>query len=430
MSATAQQLAREPIETRSAKRAERRRKVLVISAAFPPLRGGESDHMLHLATRLAERDLDVEVLTVQGAIESDKLPFKVHAIMPRWCWRELPIFLSFLRRCAPDGILLKYSGWLYNNHPMITFAPTLAKLIVPRSPFITQFGFAEGAYPDYGSAASRALTQLTTMIAGRKDCDKNFGTLLRDSDHLIALGEQYASRLIGLYPPAAEKLEVLPPPPIMHMFTGRREDARRLGRQMLDLNDDDFVVAFFGVIYRGKGVETLLRAFEIFSRKHKNAKLALIGGQSSVMDGASYFDDICALARELGIASRMVAKEYEWDSPDGSLYLCAADVCALPFEEGVTLIRSSVAGAAAHGLPIITTRGEALETPFVDGKNMLLCRPKDPDELALAIERVAADADLRSKLGEGAVTLAREWFSWDKAIDHTVAALAGEAVPA
>ena len=84
-------------------------KVLVISAAFPPLRGGEADHMLHLATRLAERGLEVSVLTVEGRETSNDLPFRVYPIMRDWSWSDLPRLMNFLRHCSPQAVFLKYS---------------------------------------------------------------------------------------------------------------------------------------------------------------------------------------------------------------------------------------------------------------------------------------------------------------------------------
>ena len=98
------------------------------------------------------------------------------------------------------------------------------------------------------------------------------------------------------------------------------------------------------------------------------------------------------------------------------MYLYAADACVLPFDQGVILSRSSLAAAASHGLPIITTQGEHLESPFQHEVNVFLCPPKDPDALALGIRRVVSSPDLRRKLREGAGQLAREWFSWEKAV--------------
>jgi glycosyltransferase involved in cell wall biosynthesis len=108
------------------------------------------------------------------------------------------------------------------------------------------------------------------------------------------------------------------------------------------------------------------------------------------------------------------------------MYLYAADVCVLPFDQGVMLNRSSLAVAAAHGLPIITTRGEHLESPFQDRKNVFLCRPKDPEDLARAISSTMENPDLVQDLRTGACQLAEDWFSWDKAVARTIGAFQKE----
>src|SRR5262249_5821913 len=77
----------------------------------------------------------------------------------------------------------------------------------------------------------------------------------------------------------------------------------------------------------------------------------------------------------------------------------------------------SFAGAAAHDLPIVTTRGPDLEEQFRDGENVLLAPPQDPEALAAAVETVLNDGALRKRLRAGVRTLAREWFTWDKALD-------------
>ncbi len=114
---------------------------------------------------------------------------------------------------------------------------------------------------------------------------------------------------------------------------------------------------------------------------------------------------------------------YQWDSEEASLFLRATDICVLPFDYGVTLNRSSLAAAAAHGLPIITTKGERLESPFKDGENVLLCPPKDPTALASAIEALLRDERLQERLRKGAADLANQWFSWDRTVERTIHAL-------
>jgi len=70
-------------------------KILVISAAFPPLRAGEADHALHLCQHLGERGLDVHVLTTRRNIETSRFSFKLYPIMPHWLWPDLPRLARF-----------------------------------------------------------------------------------------------------------------------------------------------------------------------------------------------------------------------------------------------------------------------------------------------------------------------------------------------
>jgi glycosyltransferase involved in cell wall biosynthesis len=151
----------------------------------------------------------------------------------------------------------------------------------------------------------------------------------------------------------------------------------------------------------------------------------LIGDANEVVLGRlarpNYLPELRQLTRSLGLDGNVIwSGYYPTDSDLASVYLKAADACVLPFDDGVMLNRSSFAGAVAHGLPTITTRGEILENPFKDGENVLLCKPMDPASLAAAIERLMNDRDLRMRLSSGAMSLAREWFSWERAIDRTL----------
>jgi len=78
---------------------------------------------------------------------------------------------------------------------------------------------------------------------------------------------------------------------------------------------------------------------------------------------------------------------------------------------------------ASRGRPVISTRGKTLERFFLHGENVFLCPPRDPDALAAAIQSLMDRADLRARLGLGALKLSEEWFSWDRAVERTLAAL-------
>ncbi|MBD0330881.1 MAG: glycosyltransferase, partial [Thermoleophilia bacterium] len=175
-----------------------------------------------------------------------------------------------------------------------------------------------------------------------------------------------------------------------------------------------------GYLYPGKGIETLLRAFALLAAERGRAKLVVVGG---ALEGhEAYPAAVHRLATELGIQKgvRWVGA-YAWDGSRGSAPLRAADVFVMPIEIGVQLNNSSVGAAAAHGLPLVATRGELVERAFRDGENVLLCAPRDPHAMAAAIRTVMDDEPLRRRLRSGARELADEWFSWRRAVDRTLA---------
>jgi polysaccharide biosynthesis protein PslF len=404
-------------------------KLLVISAAFPPMRAGEADHALQLCWQLADRGHDVHVLTTKGCLNPEGANFSVHAIMSGWRWSDLPRFMRFLARCSPDGVILMYIGFIYNDHPMMTFAPTVSKIILPSVPFVTQFENAEGASAHETSFGARCVRKAAALCVGANRVDYRFGTLLSDSDRLIVLSGVHLAQLAKLAPGLERKSVLVPPPPLMRISPDDSGLIRARGRKLLKVEPEDVVIVYLGRIYPPKGIETLLRAFHSVLSKRRNVHLVFLGGAHDRPDSehfrASYPGEMAQLASDLGIAKMVTwTGEFDWDSELPSLYLRASDLCVLPYNYGVMLNNSSFAMTASYGLPIITTKGGILEAPFVHEENVYLCAPKKPDELAMAIEVLIDQPHFRKRLADGALRLAKEWFSWERAIERTIETVA------
>jgi glycosyltransferase involved in cell wall biosynthesis len=404
-------------------------KLLVISAAFPPMRAGEADQALHLARHLANQGLDVHVLTRRECVATPSFPFKVYPIMRDWSWKDLGRLGRFLRQCNPDAVLLMYIGWIYHSHPMITFAATISKRLLPRAVFVTQFANVTGAVMQQGNILSRLVAQGMKLWVGAKGASQEYGTLLRDSDSVIVLSEHHKAELLRIYPSLDGRTMLIPPPPIMAMCAEDEGSARQHGREVLGIRSDEFLLVYLGYIYSGKGIETLLEAFRIVTRRRTGVRLVLVGGviAREDPDHPSYSEHLLALAKQLGIGDRIIwTGGYSWESHEASLYLRAADAFVLPIDVGVQLNNSSFAAAAAHGLPIVATRGSILEAPFIHRENVLLCPSKNPELMAMAIEAAMDEPSLREQLRSGALQLSEEWFSWEKAIDRTIETLIGK----
>ena len=81
--------------------------------------------------------------------------------------------------------------------------------------------------------------------------------------------------------------------------------------------------------------------------RNPSMRLLIVGGTLDVPTvhlSREYFQMVCQLPKQLGIAERVVwTGPFSWDSDAGSRYLHAGDLCVLPFDYGVTLNNSSLA---------------------------------------------------------------------------------------
>jgi glycosyltransferase involved in cell wall biosynthesis len=167
---------------------------------------------------------------------------------------------------------------------------------------------------------------------------------------------------------------------------------------------DKPVVLFVGKLMLRKGVHHLLRAW---ARAGPDARLVLCG---------SLHDKLAELcAAELALPS----VEHRGFVADMPAAYAAADAFVLPsLEEGSPLV---TAEAAAHGLPLVVSRmGAGGYWGHEDA--VLRVDPHDGDGLAEALTRIVADADLRSRLGQRARALSRQ-FDWAEIGRRRVAAL-------
>jgi glycosyltransferase involved in cell wall biosynthesis len=354
--------------------------------------------------------------------------------MRKWTWLELPLLLRMIHRCRPDAVNIHFIGAIYHNHPMITFLPSILKRLRPKMAVVTHIEYPSGASISQAGLLARMVRKALIFLIGSRDVDWGFGGLLRDSDRLVVLSDLHRQILQRHFSTVDKKCVLIPPPPLIEMSETDNGIAR--GRELLGVRTGEFVIGYYGFLYPRKGIETLLETMRLMKERIEHVRLVLIGGGNEValkaINREAYVEELHQLAVRLGVSDKVVFTGYYSSSSDqGSLFLRAADVCVLPFDDGVMLNRSSVAVAAAHGLPIITTKGEALESPFVHGRNVFLCPPCDPKSLAAAIESIMNDQGLRQRLREGALALATEWFSWDKVVERTIQTLqVGEALHA
>jgi glycosyltransferase involved in cell wall biosynthesis len=122
------------------------------------------------------------------------------------------------------------------------------------------------------------------MVTG-PGTDYNHGTLIRDSDRIIALSIHHTLKLKELFSPVQEKCSLIPPPPTITMCPEDGGATKARGHKFLGVKEEDYLFAYYGYVYPGKGVETLVCAFQNVARYIPNVRLVLIGGFLEHMGG-------------------------------------------------------------------------------------------------------------------------------------------------
>lgn len=145
-----------------------------------------------------------------------------------------------------------------------------------------------------------------------------------------------------------------------------------------------------------KDFETLLRAVAMLPPG--SVRLTLLG------DGPLR-PSFERLAVELDLANVVFAGEVD----DVRARVDSADVFVLSsLSEGMPM---SVLEAMAAGRPVVASSVGGVPEAVVDGVTGLLVPPGRPDDLAVALERLVADDDLRRRLGDAGRARAVERFS-------------------
>jgi len=182
----------------------------------------------------------------------------------------------------------------------------------------------------------------------------------------------------------------------VHAFRVRQANASL--RAELGFRDHEFVVGEVAKLWRGKGHEVLLRAAASLKERIPELRLLIVG------EGGLQ-NDLARLAKELGLADRIVFTGFRQDVPAVTHSL---DVAVLPsLFEGMG---RAVLEAQAAGKPVVASRVGGIPDLIADGKTGLLIEPGNVAHLADALLRLYEQPRLRQELGAQAQQAVVERF--------------------
>jgi glycosyltransferase involved in cell wall biosynthesis len=191
---------------------------------------------------------------------------------------------------------------------------------------------------------------------------------------------------------------------------------REIWRNQFDVQKNDMLLAYFGLLTHTKGIENILATME---QLPATTRLVLIGGIGERIEDQAYANAIRQLIAQKGLQERVIMTGHT-EASDVSAYLIAADAVLLPFTDGYSYRRGSLITALAHGVPVITTHAPAdiRQDPLpelIDGKHVLLVEPENTEQLVRAVQRIQQEPELRYWLARNGQSLT-DVFSWERIV--------------
>lgn len=174
-------------------------------------------------------------------------------------------------------------------------------------------------------------------------------------------------------------------------------------RRELGLGDDRLILFALQRLAPEKRIDIILRSMGHILNRHGDVTL-VVGGRGPEEQW------LRELTVELGIEDHVVFTGY---IPDEKLpeYFAMADIFV--FHSTHETFGLVLAHAMAAGKPIVSVRSTAIPEVVQDGTSGILVEPLNAEALAEAVVTLAADSQLRQKMGRNGRERAVQEFDWD-----------------
>lgn len=391
---------------------EKRRplKVLMLTSSYPRSKEDPAGIFVrYLAENLTQRGLEVHVLApayrgVGTSLEGDvhvhrfqyfpallqKLAYgsgilhnlRRHPLL----WIEVPFFLammtfSLLRLLQKENPDLIHAHWVLPQGLIAVFAKLFYKI-----PVITT---AHGS--DVFTLKGKILDWLKALVLRSSDAWTSNSRATAD-----AIAEQASLPEPRILPMGVD---------VNHFQGGQRTRLRP------SLPEDELLLLFVGRLVKEKGLDDLLEALPLLQpdlRGHTSLWVVGDGQERSRLERYAQALGINGKVRFWGFISNDLLPNF----------YAAADLFVLPSMEtesqgaegqGVVLLE-----AFAARLCVVATRAGGIREVVEDGYTGILVEPRNPRQLAIAVEKLLDNEQLRAEMAENAFARVKKYYGWEK----------------
>lgn len=207
----------------------------------------------------------------------------------------------------------------------------------------------------------------------------------------------------------------IPESKVTVIYNGVGEEFRPLDRQACKdylaskySITSDFLLAPGGLA-RNKNIPRLLAAMCLLKKTGRQESLVILGDTES-----SEFQHVAFSIRQSGLDGTVMVPGFVPREELPAFYNAASLVVYATLYEGFGL---PVLEAMACGTPVVTSNTSSL--PEIAGDAALLVDPRNPEEIASAVQRLLTDDTLRAELASRGLVHARQ-FSWKNTAEKTL----------
>lgn len=173
---------------------------------------------------------------------------------------------------------------------------------------------------------------------------------------------------------------------------------------------DRALILTFGLLGRGKGLEQAIRALPEVVRAHPEVTYLILGATHPHVlrhEGERYREELCDLARELGVDGHL-RMDNRFVSPEElGRYLAAADIYLTPYPNPAQITSGTLAYAVGGGKVVVSTPYWHAEELLSEGRGVLVPF-HDPAPLGRALVDLLDHPEERRQMAERAAAYGRQ----------------------
>ena len=225
------------------------------------------------------------------------------------------------------------------------------------------------------------------------------------ADIIITHNKFSADEIISNYSFLENKIQIIPHGNYIPFIEIEKD--KNFARQKIGINENKFVLLFFGMIKSVKGLDVLLKAMPEIIKNNKEVILLIAG--KPWRDDFSKYEEII---KDLKIEKYCKLDIKFIDYKDVSLYYASSDIVVLPYrriyQSGVLMM------SLCYKKPVIVSDLPSFKEIIVDQETGVFFSSDDSVSLAQAVSKLMSDNDLVELVRKNAYNLMEQKFSWQR----------------